>query len=197
MDESIAILLFFGGAVFYLYYVRSLETRPLSAMARRGVAVSKYIIAVFVSVFGTAGVALLFSTPLFLYSRLAHSPVAEDLFSALLDRPYFPLQIAVAGALGYFTFRWLKEGRPQLVLLLPVAQAVVAAFVYVHRYHPTDWSDVWQTFFNWECGCSASLPQWRVMFPLYASASFAVGALIRKRLQASVTVNESVVAPQS
>jgi len=91
------------------------------------------------------------------------------------------------------TFRWLKEGWISYVWALPLAQAGVALIFYMHRYWQPNWNDIWVTFFNWQCGCSASLPQWRVMFPLYTSIAFALGAFARTRAGAHVHVAEKLM----
>ena len=161
-----------------------LGAQELTVTLRKGVAFSKYVVALFTAVYGSAAVAVVLSLPILLFSRLAHSHRAMDVWSALLDRPYFPLQLVVALALGWITYRWLKEGWLPFVWALPLIQFLVALVVYVQRYGPSDWDDVWVTFFNWQCGCSASLPQWSVMFPLYTSIAFALGAFIRAKYRA-------------
>jgi hypothetical protein len=186
--DTIVILILFAAAVSYLLYIRELGATNLTLAMQRGAALSKYLIASFTAVFGSAAVALFFSLPLLLFSRLAHSEGAMDIWSALLDRPYFPLQLVAALVLGWISVRWLKEGWLSFVWALPLVQAVVALAVYVHRFAPSDWNDIWVTFFNWQCGCSASLPQWRVMFPLYTSIAFALGAFFHARYKASVVV---------
>ena len=190
--DTIVILILFAAAVSYLFYIRELGARNLTLAMKRGAALSKYVIALFTAVFGSAAVALLFSLPLFLFSRLAHSEGAMDIWSALFDRPYFPLQLVAALVLGWISVRWLKEGWLPLVWALPLVQALVALAVYLHRFAPSDWNDIWVTFFNWQCGCSASLPQWSVMFPLYTSIAFSLGAFMRTRYKASAVTTSAI-----
>ncbi|HZQ70289.1 MAG TPA: hypothetical protein VFA68_17305 [Terriglobales bacterium] len=84
----ILILLFF--AVAFISYSRITRSEPISAIAQRGVAISKYVVALFVATFGSQALAVLLTAPVLLYIRFTHSPGAMDLFSALVDRPYFP-----------------------------------------------------------------------------------------------------------
>src|SRR4051812_931106 len=193
---TVLTLVFFGSAVLFLSYTKSLENVPVRMQT--GVRASKYVIAVFVSIYGSAAIALLVSSPLSIAGRLTHSEASSNLWSALLDRPYFPLQIFVACALGVITFHWLRDGWPklvwilQLVWILPLVQTVVAIAVFRHRFGPfhADWAGIRETFFNWDCGCSASLPQWAVMFPLYTSIAFALGAAVRSRMARELSSRE-------
>src|SRR6185369_11024 len=72
--------------------------------------------------FGSGAIAALLAVPLFIYARLTHNEAATNLFAALVDRPYFPLQIAVAFVAGLVVTKWLKGGNPTLAWVLPVAQ---------------------------------------------------------------------------
>jgi len=94
--DTIFIPIFLIGAVTYLFYIKELGTKNISVATQRGVTLSKYVIAVFTAVFGSAAVALLLTLPLFLFSRLTHHQAAMEVWSALLDRPYFPLQTVSA-----------------------------------------------------------------------------------------------------
>lgn len=185
---TVVILILFAAAATYLLYIAEVGAQDLTLAMQKGVVLSKYVVALFTAVFGSAAVAVVSSLPLLLFYRFAHRDGAINIWSALLDRPYFPLQLVAALALGWITFRWLKDGWLPFVWVLPLIQALIALAVYVQRYAPSDWNDIWVTFFNWQCGCSASLPQWSVMFPLYTSIAFALGAFIRSKYRASASM---------
>jgi len=74
--------------------------------------VAKYVIATFLGTYGSIVVAALLVLPLLLYGRLAHSQIAEEIFSAAVDRPYFPLQSIVAFAAGFTLAIRLRQGNP-------------------------------------------------------------------------------------
>ena len=175
------IILFFCCAVMFLWYIRSRGDQPLSKVLRRGVAISKYVVALMLATFGTGAVTALIAMPLLLYARLAHTETPTNLFAALLDRPYFPLQTGVAFVAGLVVTKWLKEGKPAFIWVLPTAQFLLALDVVSSRRSATQgfWDFIRSSFFNWDCHCSASLLQWQVMFPLYTSIAFAVAAYLR------------------
>lgn len=186
------ILILLAAAAAYLLYIVEVDAKAVTMAMQKGVALSKYVVALFTAVYGSVAVAVVVSLPLPIFSHLAHNDSAMDVWSALLDRPYFPLQVFAALALGWITFRWLKEGWILFVWALPLIQAVIALAVYNHRYGTSDWNDIWVTFFNWQCGCSASLPQWSVMFPLYTSIAFSLGAFMRTRYKASAVTTSAI-----
>ena len=183
--QTIIVLLLFGCSVLYLCYIKAEGIERLSPPMKWGTAASKHVLALFTAVFGANAVGLLLSLPFLAYAYLTHTEAGIDVFAALMDRPYFPLQVTIAFAIGLMTFRWFKEGGVRLVWILPVIQAVVAVAVFVSRFNPKGWDDYWAVFFDWGCGCSATLPQWTVMLPLYTSVAFAIGASIRGGFTAS------------
>jgi hypothetical protein len=185
------IILFFCCAVMFLWYIRSRgDQQPLSKGLRRGVAMSKYVVALMAATFGAGAVAALIAMPLLLYARLAHTPTPTNLFAALLDRPYFPLQTGVAFVAGLVVTKWLKEGKPAFIWALPTAQFLLALAVVSSRRNAFQglWDFIRSNFFNWDCHCSASLLQWQVMFPLYTSIAFAVAAYLREVNKSGNTV---------
>ncbi len=177
--ETVIIGLLVACAVTFVWYVHHDEA--MSDRLRWVIAVAKYIVAVFVSTFGSGAIAVLIAAPLLIYTRLAHSEAATKLLSVLLDRPYFPFQAVVAFVVGLIFVKRLKGGKPALAWVLPVAQFSVVLAVASSRHSVLDsyGEFVWNTFFNWGCNCSASLLQWEVMFPLYTSIAFSVAAWIR------------------
>jgi hypothetical protein len=182
--ETVVILLAFTAASMFLLYIKDTAPEQLSSTARRFKAVSKYIVAMSVATFGAAASAALVALPLLAYSRFTHTTSGENLFSVLLDRPYFPLQVVAAVVIGYFTANALSEGWPTLVWVLPLFQAVAGIAVLSRRHSALQgtWEWMSQTFLNWGCGCSASLLQWELMLPVYTSFAFAIGVLIRRML---------------
>ena len=84
---SVVFVLPFGFAAMFLALVPNVQ--PLPKWWRRGVAISKYVVAVFLATFGFPAIALLVAAPLLLHARLTHTEAAEEVFSMLLDRPYF------------------------------------------------------------------------------------------------------------
>ena len=165
----------------FLWYVYQCSDEQMPERSRKAIAVAKYIVAVLVSTFGSGAIAALIALPLLIYARLTHNEAATNLFAALVDRPYFPLQIAVAFVAGLILTKWLKDGNPALAWVLPVAQFSVVLAMASSRQSVLDSyrGFVWNTFFNWGCNCSASLLQWEAMFPLYTSIAFSVAAWIR------------------
>jgi hypothetical protein len=142
--------------------------------------VAKYVIATFLGTYASVGGAGLLVLPVLLYGRLVHSQTAEEILSAAVDRPYFPLQSLVAFAVGFAVAVRLRHGKPLWVWVWPAVQVTIS--IALHRPGSVMQSfttGVWQTYFNWDCGCSATLLQWSVMSALYASIAFALGALAR------------------
>jgi hypothetical protein len=167
-------------SVVFLLYVKSVGLETISPHLRKfAVPAAKYVSATFVGTYGSLGMAVVVASPLLVYSRLAQTHSGEDLFSALLDRPYFPLQTAVALILGYVVSRWFKEGWPAYVWVWPVTQVSIAVSLFHPGAMQSFGSGVWQTFFDWGCGCSITLLQWAVMSPLYPSLAFSAAACIR------------------
>jgi len=180
--ETLVLALPFGFAAVFLALVPAIQ--PLPNWWRRGVAVSKYLIAVFLATFGSAAVGVLIAVPLLLHARLTHTDAGNKLFSLLLDRPYFPLQMVVAFFGGLVLAKWLREGKPAFVWVLPFAHLLYAIILFSsHRSVAEGSADfIWRSFFNWNCDCSASLLQWRITFPMCTSVAFSVAAILRKTL---------------
>jgi hypothetical protein len=129
-------------SVVFLFYTKSVGLETISPHLRKfAVPAAKYVSATFIGTYGSLGLAVVVASPLLLYSRLAQTHSGADLFSALLDRPYFPLQTAVAFILGYVVSGWFKESWPAYVWVWPVAQVSIA----VSLFHPS----VMQSFGEW------------------------------------------------
>lgn len=182
---AVAVLILFVVSAIFLLYVKNSGLGNVSPpLSKFAVPASMYMVATFIGTYGAMAIAVVVISPLLLYSLLAQGHPGELFLSSLLDRPYFPLQSAVAFVLGYFVSEWFKEGRPVYVWAWPVAQVGIA----VALFHPPGvmqsyWAEVWRTYFNWECGCSISLPQWTVMSPLYPSLAFSASAFLRGRIR--------------
>ena len=184
--ETAAILVVFSAAALFLLYIKGIPAQQLSPAYRRLKSASKYVMAIFVGTYGAAAsAALLIGVPLLVYSRWGHSKAAGDLFSALLDRSYFPLQLAFALLLGVLTVRVFTNGGALFAWVLPAMQAiaVVAALSPSRGVFQRFWPWFDKTFLNWRCGCSATLLQWEVMLPLYASVAFSIGIMIGQKLE--------------
>jgi hypothetical protein len=145
--------------------------------------IAKYLIASFLGTYGSVAAATLLILPIFLYGRFAHSQTVEEILSAAVDRPYFPLQSVVAFAMGFALALRMRQGKPMWVWVWPVAQVVIPIALHKPRSVMQSFTAiVSQTYFNWDCACSATLLQWQVMSALYASISFTFGALARHGL---------------
>jgi hypothetical protein len=167
-------------SVVFLVYTRSVGLETISPHLRNfAVPAAKYVSATFIGTYGSLGMAVVVASPLLLYSHLAQTHSGTDLFSALLDRSYFPLQTAVALILGYVVSAWFKEGWPAYVWVWPVAQVSIAVSLFHPSVMQSFGSGVWQTFFDWGCRCSTTLVQWAVMSPLYPSLAFSAAACVR------------------
>jgi len=159
------------------------------------IAVSKYLVAAFVGTYGSVAIAAVVASPLLLFSPLVPPHSSEGWFSALLDRSYFPLQALVAFILGYTLSTWLRQGHPAFIWVWPVTQVAIALALFRPLSVVQDfWAGVWQTYFNWQCGCSITLVQWAVMSPLYTSLAFSAGAFLsgRRRLDQTATARAPV-----
>jgi len=174
------LIVFFCCAGTFLCYIRFRGDQPLSNGLRLVVAISKYVIAVMAATYLSAAIAALIAAPLLVFAQLAHTEAPTNLFSAFLDRPYFPFQTIVAFVAGFVATKWLREGKPVFVWVLPIAQFFVALLLVSSRHSAFQrpWNHVWSSFFNWDCQCSATLLQWKVMFPLYTSIAFSVAAYV-------------------
>lgn len=161
-----------------LLYARTEGLDTASPKLRFLSIVAKYLVATFIGTYGSLAVAAVIASPLLLYSRVAHTHSAADLFSVLLDRPYFPLQTAVAFILGYFLSEWLKQGRPAYVWVWPIAQVGLAVLLFRPSALQSFGDGVWHTYFDWGCGCSITLLQWKIMSPLYPSLAFSAAAFL-------------------
>lgn len=177
--------------MIFLCYIRARSDQPISNRSRQGVAISKYVVAVMVATYLSGALAALIATPLLVYGRLTHTEAPTNLYSALLDRPFFPFQIVVAFVAGIVATKWLKEGKPAFVWVLPVAQFLIALVVVSSRHSAFQQSCdfLWSSLFNWGCHCSATLLQWKVMFPLYTSIAFSLAAYLSR------TVTSAKVLP--
>jgi len=166
-------------AVSFLLWLNVRGPQPLSRPAVHARAAAKYVLAVFVATFGSAAVAVLLSSPLLIFSRLMHSSAALNLFSRLVDRPYFPLETVVALALGCLTAKSFEEAKPALVWVFPLANALIGVAVLFHKASVLQghWDWIRETLFNWT-DHSASLLQWNLVLPLITSLGFTLGALL-------------------
>lgn len=156
----------------------------LAGRKRNGaVSIATYVVATFLGTYGSVAAAALLVLPVLLYARLAHSQTAVDILSAAVDRPYFPLQSAVALAVGFGMAVRFRQGKPMWIWVWPVAQTVIS--IALHKPPSVMQSfaaSVWQTYFNWGCRCSATLLQWHFMSAAYTAIAFSLGALVRHGL---------------
>jgi hypothetical protein len=179
MIDSVAVVTLLAVVAGVLLLLRR---RSASASGRNGRAVSiaTYLVASFLGTYGSVAVAIVLVLPLLLYGRLAHSATAIAILSAAVDRPYFPLQSAVAFTVGFALAVRLRQGKPMWVWIWPVAQVIIS--VALHNPHGVMQSfttSVWRNYFNWGCGCSATLLQWQVMSAFYTAIAFTLGVLAR------------------
>lgn len=182
---AVVVSILFAVSVTFLRYVKTAGLETISpALRKLGVPASKYVAATYIGTYGSLAIAVAAISPLLLYSRLVQGHPGGGLFSVLVDRPYFPLQTAVAFILGYFVSERLKEGRPAYIWIWPVVQVSIVVALF-HQFVPVQnyWAEVWRTYFNWDCGCSATLSQWTVMVPLYPSLAFSAAAFLRSRIR--------------
>jgi|SRR5208282_4177604 len=182
------------GGVFLLF---RREAGTESWKGERVVSVAMYFVATFLGTYGSVALATILVLPILMYGRLAHSATAVHILSAAVDRPYFPLQSAVAFAVGFALALRLKQGKPMWVWVWPVAQVIIS--VALHNPHSVVQSfttSVWRNYFNWNCGCSATLLQWQVMSAFYTAIAFTLGVLARygfkKQRNALLSQTESV-----
>jgi hypothetical protein len=182
---AIVVSVLFVVSITFLRYVKTVGLETVPPILRRwGVPASNYVAAAFIGTYGSVVIGVAIVSPLLLFSLLVKGHLGERLFSALVDRPYFPLQTMVAFVLGCFVSGRFKEGRPAYVWVWPVAQVTIVVALF-HQFVPAQnyWAEVWRTYFNWECGCSATLPQWIVMLPLYPSLAFSAAAFLCSRMR--------------
>jgi hypothetical protein len=181
VDSVVAVTVLAVFAGLFLMFRR--ESGPAVWRRDRADSIAKYVIATFLGTYGSVAAATLLVLPILLYGRLAHSQTAEEIFSAAVDRPYFPLQSVVAFAVGFAVAVRLRLGKPMWVWVWPVAQVVISIALHKPRSVLQGFTaNVWQTYFNWDCGCSATLLQWHVMSAVYAAIAFTLGALVRNGL---------------
>ncbi len=172
----VTLLAAFAGSV--LLFGR--EAGTASWKGGRVVSVATYLVATFVGTYGSVALATLLVLPILLYGRLAHSATAIDILSAAVDRPYFPLQSAVALAVGFALALRLKQGKPMWVWVWPVAQVIISVALHnPHSVLESFTTSIWRNYFNWDCRCSATLLQWQVMSAFYTAIAFTIGALAR------------------
>ena len=179
MVDSVVVVTLLGvlAGVFLLF---RREAGRASWKDERGISVAMYFVATFLGSYGSVALATILVLPILLYGRLAHSATSMDILSAAVDRPYFPLQSAVAFAVGFALALRLKRGKPMWVWVWPVAQLIIS--VALHNPHSVIQSfttSVWRNYFNWNCGCSATLLQWQVMSAFYTTIAFTLGVLAR------------------
>lgn len=103
--------------------------------------------------------------------------------------------MAVAFVLGYCLSDWLNEGRPAYVWVWPVAQVSIAVLLFRPSATQSFTTEVWRAYFDWGCGCSVTLLQWRIMFPLYPAISFSAAAFLRGHQRIERRVRSSSVSP--
>ena len=177
----IIVSVLFVVSVVLLLYIKTVGSETvLPQLHKLGVPAAKYVAATFISTYGSLGIGAVIAVPLLLYQRLAHTQSGAALFSTLLDRPYFPLQMAVASVLGYSVSERLKEGRPAYAWVWPVAQVTIAVLLFHPSAMQSFAAGVWRTYFDWGCGCSVTLRQWTITAPLYPSVAFSVAAFLRR-----------------
>ena len=194
LDSVIAVTLL---AVVAGIFLMLRESGSAAWSGARGDSIAKYVIATFLGTYGSVVGATLLVLPILLYGRLAHSQTAEEVVSAAVDRPYFLLQSVVAFAVGFAVAVRLRQGKPTWVWVWPVAHVVISIALDKQRSVLESFTgNVWQTYFNWDCGCSATLLQWHVMSAVYPATAFTLGALFRygltKRQDATLSQIESI-----
>jgi hypothetical protein len=190
---GIILPLMFIISVVFLLYIKNFGAETVSPPLRKfAIPTAKYIAATFIGTYGSLAAGAVIAAPLLLYSRVAHTTSGIDLFSSLVDRPYFPLQMGVAFGLGYFLSERLKQGRPAYVWVWPVAQVGIAVLLF-HPSAMQSFTAVWRTYFDWGCGCSVTLLQWRIMSPLYPSLAFSAAAFLRGHQGIEPTARPSTV----
>jgi hypothetical protein len=161
VDAVVVMTLLTVGAGLFMMHRR--ELGPAVQKGNRAGSIAKHVIATFLGTYGSLAAATLLALPILLYGRLTHSQTAEAVFSAAVDRPYFPLQSVVAFAVGFAVAVWLRQGKLMWVRVWPVAQAAVSIVLQQPRSVLQGFAaNTWQTYFNWDCGCSATLLQWHV-----------------------------------
>ena len=178
VDSIVVVTLLAALAGIFLLFRR--EAGTATWKGGRVVSVATYFVATFLGTYGSVAVAAILVLPILLYGRLAHSATVMDILSAAVDRPYFPLQSAVAFAVGFALAFRLRQGKPMWVWVWPVAQVIIS--VALHNPHSVVQSfttAVWRNYFNWNCGCSATLLQWQVMSAFYTAIAFTLGVLAR------------------
>jgi hypothetical protein len=194
--RGIIVPLMFVISAVFLLYLRTVEVETVSPKLRKfAIPAAKYVAATFIGTFGAFAIGVVIVAPLLLYSHVAHTTSGIDMASSLVDRPYFPLQTAVAFGLGYFLSEWLKEGRPAYVWVWPVVQVSIAVLLFHPSAAQSFTTDVWRAYFDWGCGCSVTLLQWRTMWPLYPALSFSAAAFLRGHQGIDRRVRSSSVFP--
>ncbi len=179
MADSVVVVTLL--AVVAGLFLMLLRKSGLAAWKRnRAVSIAQYVIATFLGTYGSVAAAALLVLPVLLFARLAHSQTAVNILSAAVDRPYFPLQSVVALAVGFAVAVRFRQGKPMWIWVWPLVQVVLS--IVLHKPPSVMQSftaSVWQTYFNWGCGCSATLLQWQVMSAVYTALAFSLGALVR------------------
>jgi hypothetical protein len=185
---TIVVAFSFLIAAGFLLYLRVQAPQQLSVTAIRARSFAEHVVAVFIATLGSMPVAVLLSSPFLFFNRVAHNQTALDIFSQLIDRPYFPLQTLVAFLLGYMTANRLKRGIPALAWAFPLINSVIGVVLVAQRTSVLQglWTSPQQTLLNWGCDCSASLLQWKFVFPLITSVAFTVGVLLRQSFRTDV-----------
>ncbi len=178
MDLVLALGVLFAAAVA----VRGFAAVGSLRLSGAVMASLDYVIAVFLVSLAPLALAAVLGLPLLAYGRYGHSATATRLFSMLLDRPYFPLQTILAAFVGFIAgTRW--HSRSLSWAWIPAAAN--AAFGFLFRNHGSAMLPYWQrlreNYFDWGCGCSASLSQWTFVAPLLAALTTSLVASLAMR----------------
>ncbi len=150
VDAVVVMTLLTVGAGLFMMHRR--ELGPAVRRGNRADSIAKYVIATFLGTHGSLAGATLLALPIPLYGRFTHSQTAKAVFSAAVDRPYFPLQSVVAFAVGFAVAVWLRQGKPMWVWIWPVAQVALSIALHQPRSVLQGFAaNTWQTYFNWDC----------------------------------------------
>lgn len=109
-------------------------------------------------------------------SQLAHVSTAWPAIDALVDVPFFPLELAAALALGFCRNR-RGQRAPCWVWLPALAFFVWDAHGVLVQPFDGGWRSVWNTYFGYGCQSSECLGEVLVTAPLYTSIVYSLGAL--------------------
>jgi hypothetical protein len=178
MDLVFVFGVVFGVAVAIRVFVAAGSGR----VAGTFVASLDYIIATFLFSVMPLALAALLGLPLLAYGRYAHSETATRVFSMLLDRPFFPLQTIVAAFVGFTVgTRW--HSRSLAWVWVPATINAASGFLFRNNGSAmlSFWEKLRENYFNWGCGCSASLLQWTFLAPMLAAVAASLAASLAMR----------------